>query len=98
MSVVEMTEIKKQVHGLLDQGVIKPSSSPCGSPIMMVPKKYGTWRMCVDYRALKKIMVKNRYPLPHIDDLLDQLKNFVYFTKLYLHSGYHQIRVAEQDA
>jgi hypothetical protein len=64
----------------------------------MVPKKYGTWRMCVDYRALNKIMVKNRYPLPHIDDLLDQLKNVVYFTNLDLHSGYHQIRVAEHDA
>jgi hypothetical protein len=82
MSVVEMTEIKKQVHGLLDQGVIRPSSSPCGSLIMMVPKKDGTWRMCVNYRDLNKITVKNRYPLPHIDDLLDQLKNVVYFTKL----------------
>jgi hypothetical protein len=60
----------------------------------MMPKKDGTWRMCVDYRALNKIMVKNRYPLPHIDDLLDQLKNVVYSTKLDLHSGYHQIMVA----
>jgi hypothetical protein len=82
----------------LDQGVIRPSSSPCGSPIVMVPKKYGTWRMCVDYRALNKITVKNRYPLPRIDDLLDQLKNVVYFTKLDLRSAYHQIRVAEQVA
>jgi hypothetical protein len=64
----------------------------------MVPKKDGTWQMCVDYRALNTIMVKNRYPLPGIDDLLDQLKNAVYFTKLDLRSGYHQIRVAEQDA
>ena len=95
MSLVEMTEIKKQVQGLLDQGVIRPNSSPCGSLIMMVPKKDGTWRMCVDYRALNKITVKNRYPLPCIDDLLDQLKNVVYFTKLDLRSGYHQIRVAE---
>jgi hypothetical protein len=64
----------------------------------MVPKKYGTWRMCVYYQALNKIMVKNQYPLPCIDDLLDQLKNVVYFTKLDLRSGYPQIRVAEQDA
>ena len=92
---MEMTEIKKQVHGLLDQGAIRPNSSPCGSPIVMVPKKDVTWRMCVDYRALNKIMVKNRYPLPCIDDLLDQLNNFVYFTKLDLHNGYHQIRVAK---
>jgi hypothetical protein len=97
MSIVEMTEIKKQVQGLLDQGVTRPNSSPCGSPIVMVPKKYGTWRMCVDYRALNKITVKNQYPLPHIDDLLDQLKNDVYFTKLDLRSGYHRIRVVEQD-
>jgi hypothetical protein len=64
----------------------------------MVPKKYGTWRMCVNYRALNKITVKNRCPLPRVDDLLDQLNNVVYFTKLDLCSGYHQIKVAEQDA
>jgi hypothetical protein len=98
MSVVEMIEIKKQVQGLLDQGIIRPSSSPCGSPIMMVPKKDGTWRMYVDYRDLNKIMVKNRYPLSRIDNLLHQLKNVVYFTKLDLRNGYHPIRVAEQDA
>jgi hypothetical protein len=89
MSVVEMTKIKKQVQGLLDQGVIRPNSSPYGSLIMMVPKKDGTWRMCVNFRALNKITVKSRYPLPCIDDLLDQLKNVVYFTKLDLCSGYH---------
>ena len=89
MSVMENAEIKKQIQELLDKGVIVPSSSPCGSPIVLVPKKYGTWRMCVDFRALNKITVKNHYPLPRIDDLLDQLKDAKYFTKLDLRSGYH---------
>jgi hypothetical protein len=97
LSVLENAEIKKQVQELVEQGVIRPSASPCGSPIILVPKKDGTWRMCVDFRALNKITVKNRYPLPRIDDLLDQLKHAVYFTKLDLRSGYHQIRVVEQD-
>ena len=65
---------------------------------MLVRKKDGSWRMCIDFRELNKITIKNRYPLPRIDDLLDQLKNFFYFTKLDLCSGYYQIRVAEQDA
>jgi hypothetical protein len=97
MSVMENAEIKKQIQELLDKGVIVPSSSPCGSPIVLVPKKDGTWHMCADFRALNKITVKNRYPLPRIDDLLDQLKDAKYFTKLYLISGYHQIRIAEGD-
>jgi hypothetical protein len=82
----------------LDQGVIRPISSPYGSLIVMVLKKDGTWRMCVDYWALNKITVKNQYPLPCIDVLLDQLKNDFYFTKLDLCSGYHQIRAAKHDA
>ena len=89
MSSIKIQEIKKQVQELLNRGVIRPSTSPCGSPIVLVPKKDGTWRMCMDYRALKKITMKNKYPLPHIDDLLDQLNNVIYFTKLYLRSGYH---------
>ena len=89
LSAVEMEEIKKQVQDLLDQGVIRPSSSPCGSPIVLVMKKDGTWRMCIDYRALNKITIKNWYPLPRIDDLLDQFKDDVLFTKLDLRSGYH---------
>jgi hypothetical protein len=84
-----MLEIKKQIQELLDKGVIVPSSSPCGSPIVLVPKKDGAWRMCVDFMDLNKITVNNRYPFPRIDDLLDQLKDAKYFTKLYLRSGYH---------
>lgn len=75
-------EIKKQVQELVEKGVIHPSTSPCGSPIVFIPKKDGSSRMCIDYCALNKITVKNGYPLPRIDDLLDQLKNVVYFTKL----------------
>ena len=96
-SLVETEEIKKQVEDLLGQGVIQPSSSPCGSPVVMVPKKDGGWRMCIDYRALNKITVKNRYPLPRIEDLLDQLQPALFFTKLDLKSGYHQVRVVETD-
>ena len=82
-------EIKKQVQELLDKGFIRPSTSLCGSPIVLVRMKDGSWRMCIDYQALNKITIKNRYPLPHIDDLLYQLKEVVYFSKLDLHSGYN---------
>ena len=98
LSTLENAEIKKQVQVLLEKGFIIPSTSPCGSPIVLVRKKDGSWRMCIDYRALNKITIKNRYPLPRIDDLLDQLKETIYFSKLDLHSGYHQVRVAEQYA
>ena len=83
---------------LLEKGFIRPSRWPCGSPIILVRKKDGSWIMCIDYRALNKITIKNRYPLHRIDDLSDQLKEAVCFTMMDLHSGYHQVRVAEQDA
>ena len=88
---MENAEIKRQIKDLLEKGFIIPSTSPCGSPIVLIPKKDGTWRMCVDFRALKKITVKNRYPLPRIDDLLDQLQQEKYFTMLDLKSGYHRV-------
>ncbi|MDZ7970879.1 MAG: reverse transcriptase family protein, partial [Nostoc sp. DedSLP03] len=96
-SIMENEEIKRQIQELLEQGVIRPSCSPCGSPVVLVPKKDGGWRMCIDFRALNKITVKNRYPLPRIDDLMDQLQHAQYFTKLDLKSGYHQVRVKEED-
>eukprot|EP00253_Pinus_taeda_P030335 PITA_30335 len=97
MSIMESLEIKKQVQKLLDKGVIRPSTSPCDSPIVLVRKKDGTWCMCLDYQALNKITINNQYPLPRIDDFLDQLKNAKYFTKLDSRSGYHQVRIAEED-
>ena len=82
MSMMDRMEIKKQIQELLNKGIIRPSTSPCGSPIVLVEKKDGTWCMCVDFRALNKIMVKNHYPIPIIDDFLDQLRYEKYFTKL----------------
>ena len=82
LSALENAEIKKQVQELLDKGLIRTSTSPCGSPIVLVRKKYGSWRMCIDYTSLNKITIKNSYPLPRIDDLLDQLKEAIYFSKL----------------
>jgi len=97
MSIMESMEIKNQIQKLLNKGIIHPSTSLCGSPIVLVPKKDGTWRMYVDLRALNKITVKNCYPLPRIDDLLDQVRYAKYFTKLDLRSGYHQVRIVEED-
>jgi hypothetical protein len=88
-SILENDEIKRQIHELLQKGHIRLSSSPCGSPIVLVQKKDGTWRLCIDYRALNKITVWNRYPIPRIDNLLDQLKGVKYFSKIDLKSGYH---------
>jgi len=81
-SVNENAKRNKKVQKLLNKIIIKPSSSPCGFPNVLVPKKDGRWRMCINFQALNKITVKNHYPLPRIDDILDQLKNVVYFTKL----------------
>jgi hypothetical protein len=88
-SLMENEEIRCQIQEILQKGHIRPSSSPCGSLIVLVRKKDGTWRLCIDYRALKKITVRNRYPIPGIDDLLDQLKGGNFFSKIDLKSGYH---------
>jgi hypothetical protein len=92
-----LPELEAQVQELLDKGWIRPSSSPWGSPVLFVPKKDGSWRMCIDYRALNKVTVKNSWPLPRIEDLLDRLSKAKVFTSLDLAQGYHQFAVAESD-
>jgi hypothetical protein len=96
-SVLENDEIKRQTHELLQKGHIRLSSLPCGSPIVLVQKKDGTWRLCIDYWALNKITVQNRYLIPWIDDLLDQLKGEKYFSNIDLKSGYHQVPIEPSD-
>ena len=89
----ELAELRRQLEDFLARGLIRPSSSPYASPVLFVKKKDGGFRMCVDYRHLNNQTVKNRYPLPRIDDLLDQLHGAKYFTKIDLASGYHQIKM-----
>ncbi|GJT44534.1 putative reverse transcriptase domain-containing protein [Tanacetum coccineum] len=93
----EMKELSVQLQELLDKGFIHPSSSPWGAPILFVKKKDGSFRMCIDYRELNKLIVKNRYPLSRIDDLFDQLQGSSVYSKIDLRSGYHQLRIKEED-
>ncbi|GJY49280.1 putative reverse transcriptase domain-containing protein [Tanacetum coccineum] len=93
----KMEELSEQLQELSDKGFIRPSSSPWGAPVLFVKKKDGSFRMCIDYRELNKLTVKNRYPLPRIDDLFDQLQGSSIFLKIDMRSGYHQLRVREQD-
>ncbi|KAJ9551909.1 hypothetical protein OSB04_015954 [Centaurea solstitialis] len=93
----ELKEMLAQLQELLDKGFIRPSTSPWGAPVLFVKKKDGTMRMCIDYRELNKVTVKNKYPLPRIDDLFDQLQGAKFFSKIDLRSGYHQLKVREED-
>ena len=97
MSPAELNELKKQLDELLMKGFVQPSKSPYGAPVLFVKKKDGSTRMCVDYRALNKITKKNSYPLPRVDELLDRLNGARYFSKIDLRSGYHQVRIANED-
>nr|GEW78871.1 hypothetical protein [Tanacetum cinerariifolium] len=93
----EMKELSDQIKELADKGFIRPSSSPWGAPVLFIKKKDGSFWMCIDYREMKKLTVKNRYPLPKIDDLFDQLQESSVYSKIDMRSGYHQLRVREED-
>nr|GEW41042.1 putative reverse transcriptase domain-containing protein [Tanacetum cinerariifolium] len=93
----EMKELSDQLKELSDRGFIRPSSSPWGAPVLFLKKKDGSFRMCIDYRELNKLTVKNHYPLPRIDDLFDQLQGSSVYSKIDLRSSYHQLRVREED-
>nr|GFB62645.1 putative reverse transcriptase domain-containing protein [Tanacetum cinerariifolium] len=93
----ELKELSEQLKELFEKGFIRPSSSPWGAPVLFVEKKEGSSRMCIDYRELNKVTIKNKYPLPRIDDLFDQLQGSSVYTKIDLRSGYHQLRIREED-
>ena len=92
MAPAELRELKAQLQELLGKGFIRPSASPWGAPVLFVKKKDGCFRMCIDHRQMNKVTVKNKYPLPRIDDLFDQLQGACTFSKIDLRSGYHQLK------
>jgi hypothetical protein len=93
----ELVELKKQIDELLEKCYIRRSTSPWAAPVLFVEKKDGTKRMCIDYRALNEVTVKNKYPLPQIEDLFDQLRGASVFSMIDLRSGYHQLRIRPSD-
>nr|GEX28992.1 putative reverse transcriptase domain-containing protein [Tanacetum cinerariifolium] len=93
----EMKDLAEQLQELSEKGFIRPSSSPWGAPVLFVKKKNGSFRMCIDYRELNKLTIKNRYPLPRIDDLFDQLQGSSVYSNIDLRTGYHQLRIREED-
>jgi hypothetical protein len=93
MDVKDLVELKKQIEELLEKGFIRPSSSPWGAPVLFVAKKDGSRRMFVDYRSLNEVTIKNKYPLPRIEDLFDQMRGAKIFSKIDLRAGYHQLKI-----
>ena len=96
MNILELNELKTQLRELIDKKYIRPSVSPWGAPVIFVKKKDGTMRLCIDYRQLNKMTIKNRYPLPCIDDLFDQLCGATMFSNIDLRSRYHQVRIKDE--
>ena len=97
MNILELNELKSQLKELIDKMYIRPSVSPWGAPAIFVKKNDGTMQLCIDYRQLNKMTIKNRYPLSCIDDLFDQLHGATVFSKIYLRSVYHQVRIKDED-
>jgi hypothetical protein len=97
MDVKDLIELKKQIEELLEKCFIRPSSSPWGAPVLFVNKKDGLRIMCVDYRSLNEVTIKNKYPLPQIEDLFDQMRGATIFSKIDLRSGYHQLKIRPED-
>jgi hypothetical protein len=97
MSTLELVELKLQLKEMMENGYIQPSVSLWGAPVPFVKKKYGTLRLCIDYRKLNKETIKNKHPLLRIDDLFDQLGGASIFSKINLRSGYHQVWIKDED-
>ena len=97
MAPIELQELKVQIHELLDKSFIRPSTSPWRAPILFAKEKDKTLRLCIDYRQLNRVMIKNQYPLSSIDDLFDQLRGARVYSKIDLYTGYHQLRVREAN-
>jgi len=93
MSPLELLELKMQLHEVLDKGYIRPNVSPWEAPMLFVKNKDGTFRMCINYQQINKMTIKNKYPLPRIDDLFDQLRGATIFSKIDLGTRYHQLRI-----